>query len=174
MVNTKKMVITALLIAVGIVLPIAFHSVPNGGRMFLPMHIPVFLAGIICGFPYGLACGVITPLLSHLFTQMPPSFMLPSMVCELAAYGTVSALLMRFIRPKKLYIRLYIALIGAMLFGRIFYGVLNALILNVGEYSMQIWLTAAFINAIPGIIIQIAAIPPIVLGLKKAKLIEIQ
>ena len=174
MLSIRKMVIAALFIALGIVLPMAFHSIPNAGRVFLPMHIPVLLCGMICGFPYGLACGIIAPLLSSLFTGMPPVAVLPAMLCELAAYGAVSGLLMRYVRVKNLYVRTYISLIGAMIFGRVFYGILNSLIFSAGDYSMQIWLTAAFVTALPGVAIQIVVIPAIVVVLKKAKLIEIE
>ena len=172
-VNIRNLVLAALFIAVGIVLPMALHSVPNAGRVFLPMHIPILLCGLLCGFPYGLACGIITPILSHLLTGMPPTAMLPAMICELAAYGTVSSLLMRYVKTNNLYANLYIALVGAMLSGRIFYGILNSLIFNAGAYSMQIWLSAAFVTALPGVIIQIAIIPAIIIVLQKAKLIDI-
>ena len=169
MFNIKKMVTASLLIALGIVLPMTLHAIPNAGRIFLPMHIPVLLSGLTCGIPYGLAVGVITPILSHLITGMPPTPMLPQMICELAAYGAVSAVLMRYIKLNNLYIKIYIALIGAMLFGRLFYGVLNSLIFNAGEYSMQMWLTAAFTMALPGIIVQIILIPAVIIALQKAR-----
>jgi len=172
MVNIRKMVAAALFVAIGIVLPLAFHSIPNAGRIFLPMHIPVLLCGLACGFPYGLICGILTPLLSSLFTGMPPVALLPSMLCELAAYGTVSSLLMRYTRVKNFYARLYLSLIGAMLCGRVFYGIMNALVFNAGKYSMQIWLGTAFITALPGVIIQILAVPTIVIALQKANLME--
>ena len=168
----RKLVGTALCIAIGIALPIAFHSIPNAGRIFLPMHISILLCGIVCGLPYGVACGAVTPLLSSLLTGMPPAAMLPSMLCELAVYGLVSSLLMR-LPVKKLYARASIALVGAMLAGRVVLGVLNALIFNAGSYSLSIWLTSSFVTALPGIIIQLALIPAITLGLSKAKLMEL-
>jgi len=167
-----NMVLAALFVTLGMVLPLAFHSVPNSGRIFLPMHIPILLCGILCGFPYGLACGMLTPLLSSLFTGMPPAAMLPSMLCELAAYGTASSLLIRCVRMKNVYVRIYVALIGAMVSGRIFYGILNALVFNAGSYSIQIWLTAAFVTALPGVLIQILVIPVIVVILQKARRID--
>jgi niacin transporter len=170
--NIKKTVTAALLITLGIVLPMAFHSIPNAGGIFLPMHIPVLLCGLICGLPYGFACGVITPLLSSLLTGMPPSAMLPQMLCELAVYGTVTALLIRFAPAKNIYARIYISLIGAMLSGRVVYGILNAVIFKAGVYSMQIWTSAAFMTALPGIAIQLFLIPAIIFALKKAKLID--
>ena len=168
------MVIAALFIALCIILPIMFHSVPNAGNVFLPMHIPVLMCGIICGFPYGLVCGVVAPLLSSLLTGMPPAVFLPSMLCELAAFGTIASLLMRFIRIKNRYAKVYSTLIGAMLIGRIVFGILNALIFMAGSYSMQIWVTAAFVTALPGIVIQILLIPAIVFALQKAKLIDLK
>ena len=171
--NIKKMVGTALFIAIGIALPLAFHSIPNAGRVFLPMHIPILLCGLICGFPYGLACGVVTPLLSSLLTGMPPAAILPAMVCELAVYGLISSLLMRYAAVKNQYASIYIALVGAMLSGRLVLGTVNALIFNAGSYSMQIWVTGAFVTALPGIAIQLVLIPVIIFGLQRAKLVDI-
>jgi niacin transporter len=168
------MVITALLIAIGIVLPLAFHHVPGAGRIFLPMHIPILICGLICGVPYGLAAGIITPILSSLTTGMPPAAILPAMTFELAAYGVVSAVIMRYAPLKNLYARTYVSLVGAMLIGRVFFGIMNALIFSAGEYSMQIWLTAAFITALPGIAIQIVVIPSVVVALQKVKLIDVR
>lgn len=60
-VRIRKTVITALCVALCIVLPMAFHMVKNAGTIFLPMHIPVLLCGLICGWQYGLVCGLIGP-----------------------------------------------------------------------------------------------------------------
>lgn len=171
MTNTKRLTLAGLCVALGVVLPIAFHSVANAGSIFLPMHIPVLLCGLICGWPYGLACGVLAPLLSSLITGMPPMAYLPSMLCELAVYGFVSGLLMRYVKTGKLLADLYLSLIGAMLAGRVVFGLLNALLFQAGEYSVVLWTTAAFVTALPGIVIQLAVIPVLVLALKKAKLI---
>lgn len=174
MTKTKKyiweMVIAALCVALGIVLPVAFHSIPNAGSVLLPMHIPVLLCGLLCGPAYGLACGILTPLLSSLITSMPPAAVLPSMICELAVYGFIAGLLVILIRTGSQIANVYISLVGAMLIGRVIYGIVNALIFRAGEYSMQMWLTASFVTALPGIIIQLVLLPLVVLALRKAKL----
>jgi niacin transporter len=103
---------------------------------------------------------------------MPSAAILPSMVFELTVYGTVSSLLMRFIPIKTTALKIYISLTGAMLSGRIVYGILNALIFKAGNYSIQIWLSAALLTAWPGILIQIFVIPTAVIALRKANLIE--
>lgn len=172
--KTKKyiweMVIAALCIALGVVLPVAVHSIPNAGSILLPMHLPVLLCGLLCGPAYGLACGVLAPLLSSLITSMPPAAMLPSMICELAVYGLTAGLLILLVRTGSQTANVYISLVGAMLLGRVIYGAVNALIFRAGEYSLQMWLTASFVTALPGIVIQLVLLPLIVLALRKAKL----
>lgn len=172
--KTKKyiweMVLASLCVALGVVLPIAVHWVPNAGSVLLPMHIPVLLCGLLCGPAYGLACGLLAPLLSSLITGMPPVAYLPSMLCELAVYGFVAGLLICLVRTRSQAANVYIALIGAMLVGRAAYGAMNALIFRAGEYSLQIWMAASFVTALPGIVIQLVLLPLIVLALRKAKL----
>ena len=68
MTKTKRIVIAGLCVALGVVLPVAVHSIPNAGNILLPMHIPVLLCGLICGPWYGLACGLLTPILSSLIS----------------------------------------------------------------------------------------------------------
>lgn len=99
--NTKQLVLAALCVALGVVLPVAFHSIPNAGSVLLPMHIPVLLCGLVCGPVYGLLSGILTSLLSSMITGMPPMAYLPSMLCELAAYGLAAGVLRRFVRTGK-------------------------------------------------------------------------
>ena len=169
--KTKQLVLTALFVALGVVLPQAFHAIPNAGSIFLPMHIPVLIAGFATGPVYGLICGVLTPVLSHLIFSMPPAPVLPGMLCELAMYGLMTGLLNKFVKIENNLVKNYVVLIGAMLCGRITYGILNALIFKAGSYSMQAWISAALVTAIPGIIIQLVLIPILVDRLQKANLI---
>lgn len=167
----RKSVITAFCIALCVVLPMAFHMVQNAGKIFCPMHIPVLLCGLICGWPYGVLCGLVGPLLSTLITGMPVMSLLPPMMLELAVYGAVTGILMRIVHTKSNYVNLYISLICAMLSGRIISGIAKALIFSAGAYSFDAWITTSFITALPGIIIHLAIIPTIVITLTKARLI---
>ncbi len=169
--NVKKLIITAVCIALCVVLPMAFHAIPNAGSIFLPMHIPVLLCGLICGWPFGLAAGLAGPFLSALITGMPPMAFLPSMLVELSVYGIVAGILAALIRTGKPILDLYFSLIGAMLAGRLVAGILNALIFRAGSYSIGAWVTGYFATALPGIIIQLILIPAIVFALERAKLI---
>ena len=125
--NTKHLIITALCMALGVVLPMAFHMIPNAGSVMLPMHIPVLLCGLVCGPVLGLICGILTPILSSLITGMPGPAYLPSMICELAVYGLLAGVMIKLIKTEKPLVNLYASLITAMIGGRIVYGLMNAL-----------------------------------------------
>lgn len=167
----KKSIITAVCIALCVVLPQAFHAVPNAGAIYLPMHIPVLLCGLICGWSYGLLCGLAGPALSALLTGMPPAAVLPGMLVECGVYGLVTGLLMQLVRTKHPYADLYISLAAAMLLGRVVSGIAKALIFSAGSYSMASWVAGSFVTALPGIVIQLALLPSIVYALMRARLI---
>ena len=172
--NTLYLVITGLCIALCVALPLAFHAVPNAGSVFSPMHIPVLLCGLICGCPLGLACGLLGPLLSSLITGMPPQAYLPPMMVELAVYGLVTGLMMRFIRMGNLIADLFFSLITAMLIGRVAAGLARALIFAPGKMTLAAWAGSYFVTSLPGIAIQLVFIPAIVIALEKAKLIPVR
>jgi len=170
MTYVKKMVLTAACAALCVVVPMAFHAIPNAGSIFLPMHIPVLLCGMICGWPFGLSCGLVGPLLSSLITGMPPAAILPGMMVECAVYGGVAGLLMRYVRTGNRFADLYLSLIPAMLAGRVVSGIAKALIFAPGT-SLAAWATASFVTALPGIVIQLVLVPVIVAGLQRSRLI---
>lgn len=99
--QVKKLVMAAMCVALGIILPMAFHTIQNAGSIFLPMHIPVLICGLLCGWQYGLICGFLTPVLSSFFTGMPPAAILPAMACELAVYGVLTGICIKFIHTGK-------------------------------------------------------------------------
>ena len=171
--SVKNMTLTAACIALCVVLPIAFHSIPDAGSVFLPMHIPVLICGMICGWPYGLVCGLMGPLLSSALTGMPPVAILPAMMVECATYGMVSGIILKLVHTKNTYADLYIALVVAMLAGRVLSGIAKALIFMPG-ISMKAWIMASFVTALPGILIQLVFLPSVVQMLMKAKVIPVR
>ena len=168
--NIKRLTVTALSVALCVVLPMAFHIIPNAGSVMLPMHIPVQLCGLICGWQYGLLCGILGPLVSSLVTGMPPAAILPGMMVECGMYGCVGGLLMERIFTGSLYADLYLCLPVAMLAGRVISGIVKALILTPG-LSFTAWATASFVTALPGISIQLILIPTLIVALTRAGLI---
>lgn len=167
----KKSIITAVCIALCIILPQALHAIPKAGAIYSPMHIPILLCGLICGWQYGALCGLAGPLLSSLFTGMPAAASLPPMMIECAVYGLISGLVIKFLFTKNTYADLYISLVSAMLTGRIVAGIVKALIFARGEITIAAWAATYFVTALPGIIIQLVLIPSLVFALMKSNLI---
>lgn len=157
--KTYRTALAGLLVALGILLPyFTAHMFGLPGTVLLPMHIPVFLIGLLCGPGFGLACGLMIPLLSSLFTGMPPAFpMLPIMAGELMTYGLLSGLLYQKTK------RIYLSMLPAMLCGRVVYGLIFALLtLSGGEVLRALSVSAAFVQGLPGIAIQLVLVPVIV------------
>ena len=163
-----RTVLGALFVALCVVLPIALHIIPDAGTVVLPMHIPVLICGLLCGWPYGCICGLLGPALSSLLTGMPPVAILPAMMVECATYGAVSGLVLEYVRTRNLTADLYIALITAMIAGRVVSGIAKALIFTPG-ITMTAWITASFVTALPGIVLQLVLIPQVVRMLMKTQ-----
>lgn len=167
---SKRIVLTAVCTALCVVLPMAFHAFPGGGNVFLPMHIPVLLCGMMCSWPYGFICGLLGPLLSCLITSMPPLAYLPSMMVECAVYGCVAGAMLKLVHTKRTYLDLYISMVTAMLLGRLVAGLAKAFIFAPGT-PVFAWATTSLIEGIPGIVIQLALLPTIVFTLMRARLL---
>ena len=69
--NLKKLIYAALCLALCMVLPLLTGQIPEIGKRLSPMHIPVFLCGFLCGWPWGLAVGAIAPILRSFLFGMP-------------------------------------------------------------------------------------------------------
>lgn len=166
--NTKRLVLAAMFMAIGLVLPFITGQIPEIGKMLCPMHFPIMLCGIVCGWQYGLAVGFITPLLRSVLFAMP--VMVPngiSMAFELATYGVVIALIYRVL-PKKVW-ALYVSLLVSMISGRIVWGLTRFVIAGVisKPFTFAAFLSGAITTAIPGIILQLILIPSLVIAIKK-------
>lgn len=166
----KKMTITAICAALCVVLPMAFHAIPNGGSILLPMHIPVLLCGLVCGWPYGFVCGLLGPFLSCIATGMPPMAMLPGMMVECGVYGLVCGLMMRYVRTGKATVDLYLSMITAMVLGRVVAGLAKSLIFAPGTAPFA-WVTTSLLTGIPGIVIQLVLMPLLIFTLTRANLV---
>ena len=167
--SIHNLVMAAVFLNLGLVLPFFTGNIPTIGAMLLPMHLPVLLCGIILGPKYGALVGLILPVMRSLMLGMPPLFPnAVSMTFELATYGAVIGLL--YGRLPKTVPFLYASLIGAMLAGRAVWAVVRVLLLGLAdvEFSFELFLTGAFLNAVPGIIVQIVLIPALILALQRA------
>ena len=165
--KTKNLIIAAFCLALGLVLPGAFHAI-GAGTVFLPMHIPVLLAGFLCGPWWAMVVGLVAPMLRHSLFLMPPLVTAIAMSFELAAYGLFSGLLYQLLPKKRS--NIYVSLILAMLGGRIVWGIAMTIISGVtgSEFGWAAFIAGAFTSAVPGIIVHIILIPVLVMSLQKA------
>ena len=167
--SIQKMVMAGVCLALCLVLPFVTGQIPQIGSQLSPMHIPVLLCGLVCGWPWALAVGFIAPGLRFLLFGMPPIF--PTgvgMMFELAAYGAIAGVMVALL-PRKTW-ALYAALIVAMIGGRIVWGVVRwaLTMFGSGAFTFQAFLAGAVLNAWPGIICHILIVPPLALALRKA------
>lgn len=167
--NTKNLVTAAVCLALCLVLPFLTGQIPQIGSALSPMHIPVLLAGFLCGPWWAAAVGAVAPPLRFALFQKPPLFPTGLAMCfELAAYGLISGLLYR--RLPKRPASIYTALIAAMLAGRVVWGAVRVVLSGVsGEpFTWEMFMAGAFFKAVPGIVVHIVLIPLLVMALKRA------
>ena len=169
-----NLTLAAMFMAIGLVLPFLTGQIKQIGSMLLPMHIPVFLCGLICGWQYGLIVGLILPILRSMMFGMPILFPTGiAMAFELATYGVVIGWLYSHSRWQCV-IALYRCMIMAMLSGRLVWGVVQILLLGINGngFTWQMFIAGAFLNAIPGIILQLILIPAIMVALNRTGLVR--
>ena len=170
-IHLRRLIYSAICLALAMVLPLLTGQIQTIGQMLCPMHIPVLLCGFLCGWPWGLAVGLIAPFLRFALFGMPPVFPMGiSMSLELAAYGAFSGLLYRVFPKKPGY--LYLSLITAMVAGRLVWGAARYVLagLSGSDFPISAFLSGAVTTALPGIALQLVLVPLIVLALRKAKL----
>lgn len=168
--HVKNLVLSALFLALCLVLPFLTGQIPEVGGMLCPMHIPVLLCGFFCHWPWALMVGLVAPVLRSVLFGMPPMF--PVAVCmsfELATYGVVSGLLSRALPRKKWSV--YAALLGAMVAGRLVWGAARFLCagLDPSAFGFAAFFAGAVTTAIPGILVQLVLIPVLVFALRRQK-----
>lgn len=163
------MILSAVLLAVGMVLPMLTMQVKEIGDSLLPMHIPVLLCGILCGWQYGGFIGLVLPFFRSVTFGMPPIY--PNavwMALELAAYGVAIGLVYSAFKKKNI-LSIYVSLVSAMLLGRVVWGIAKAVLLGVGgkPFTFTMFWVGGFADALPGIILQLVLIPLLVTVLNK-------
>ena len=162
MTSTKKAAITSLCIALCYVLPLVFHATASGA-LFAPMHFPILLCGGIAG-----------PLISSILSGMPALARLIYFVPETITSGFCAGLFMKWIRTGNLTLDLFCSLIPSMLLGRVVGGLAEALF-YLSEmdqpFTIKLWAASYFVGSLPGIILQLAILPSLVIALEKSRLI---
>lgn len=169
-----KLLYSAMFLSLGLLLPFLTAQIPQFGASLLPMHLPVILCGFVCGPMWGLTVGAATPLLRSFIFVTP--ILIPdaiAMAFELAVYAFVAGLLFKKLR-KNIFM-CYIALITSMVCGRLVWGAVMFILIfagvSEGTIALSLIWTNTVLQSIPGIILQLVAIPVIVNILRKNRLL---
>lgn len=167
--NIRNLTISGFMLALGLVLPFLTGQIPQIGRALLPMHLPVFLCALICGWKYGLLVGAVIPLLRHLLFTMPPFQVAIAMTFEMATYGLAAGYIYFKMKKSNPVAAVYTALVSAMILGRIVWGIAQMILMGVqgNPFGFQAFLGGALFSAIPGIILQLVLVPALILLLEK-------
>lgn len=156
--KARELALAGLLGALGLTLPIGFHALGWGGKVLLPMHLPILVAGFLLGAPTAVGLGLVVPLLSAALTGMPPLAppVAPLMSLELAAKAGVASLLYRTLR-----LPLWVALPAALVADWVVLGL--AVAAGARFFSIQGsvvgYVAAAIAVGLPGTALQVAAAP---------------
>ncbi len=163
----RNLTIAGVCLALALLLPFVTGQIPNVGSMLCPMHIPVLLCAFFVSWKWAMGVGFLAPILRFMLFSMPPMPFGIAMAFELATYGLVASVMYKLL-PKKRW-SIYIALVSAMILGRIVWGAARMVIAGVtaNPFTWQMFIGGALLEAIPGIIIQIVLIPIIVMAVKK-------
>lgn len=168
--NIKKLGLSAMFIAIGLILPFFTGQIPKFGNMLLPMHIPVFICAFICDWRYGMAVGLILPQMRSVIFGMPVFYPTAiAMSAELATYGLVTGLIYGKSGQKGIS-NIYISMVVAMIAGRALWGISEVILLGItgNAFTFQMFIAGAFLNAVPGIILQLVLVPAVVIRIKPA------
>ncbi len=154
--SARDIAIGGLFGALGVALPMVFHLV-GLGRVFLPMHLPVLVCGLLVSPVVALAVGIVTPLASSALTGMPP--IVPTgliMTLELGALALIASMARRWLR-----LPVMLSVIAAMAAARIVTGLeMLALAPLMGlKQSPIAYLAATAISSWPGLVLQLVVAP---------------
>lgn len=169
----RNLAYAAVCLALCLALPFLTGQIPEVGNMLCPMHLPVLLAGFLCGPWWGALVGAVAPVYRFFLFGMPPIFPTGFAMCfELAAYGLVSGWLYRRLPEKRGCV--YAALLAAMVSGRVVWGLVMKMVATAGTdgFTWTMFLSGALLNAIPGIVLQLVLIPVLVLALRKTGILR--
>ena len=168
-----RMVYAAVCIALALILPLFLGQVQVFMQGISPMHIPAILCGFLCGPWYGLAVGMISPILRSMIFTMPPMYPTAiAMAFELGTYGLVTGLLYKALKKMNFWSRTYISMIVAMVAGRVVGGIAQAILLGLNgkPYGLEAFATAYFVNTSVGMVIHLIVVPLILFALMQARL----
>ncbi|MCL6545273.1 MAG: hypothetical protein K6T61_08580 [Bryobacteraceae bacterium] len=154
----RHLVVNAMIMAIGLTLPMAFHAVGLGSK-FTPMLLPLLLNGFLSPLAWAVAVGGLTPLVSAFATGMPPLYppvaFIMSVECMVLA-GTARIL---FCATRG---RLWPSLAAAIICGRAVSLSLSWFTAAYLDLPQRLSVLASLVQGLPGIALQLSVVPLVV------------
>jgi len=166
--TSNELITASFILALGVLFPLIFHIFGIAGPIFLPMHVPVFIAGVLLVPELAILVGVLSPFLSSLLTGMPLLFPIAIiMMFELGAYGWLTSKLIRSYHQKVI-----TSLVIAMVCGRALAALIAYLLVRLFQIELNplLYIKGAIITGLPGILLQLILLPVLVRAIQKMTL----
>jgi hypothetical protein len=164
--TTRQITSIALMIALCIIVPVIFHFI-GAGAMFLPMFLPILIAGFLIEFPFAILVGLLGPWISALATGMPPLF--PTALIMSVEGLTVTAIVSYLYHKKEM--PFWICLISGILMGRVSLVIVGFTIAPLLGLPGELFSIYKLAESLPGVLLQLILIPIILKRLWKYQVI---
>jgi len=164
--TTKQITLTSLFLALCIIVPMLFHFI-GAGAMFLPMFLPILLAGFLIEFPLAILVGLLGPWISALITGMPPLF--PTALIMSVEGLTAAGIISYLYHQKKL--NFWICLIAGILMERVSLVIMGFTIAPLLGLPGELFSIYKLTESLPGVLLQLILLPIILKMLWKFQVV---
>lgn len=93
--DTRTYAWSAAFVACNIALPQLCHLVPGGGLVWLPIYLFTLVAAYKFGLAAGLLTAILSPVANNLGFGMPPTAMLPIILCKSVLLAVAASMIAR-------------------------------------------------------------------------------
>ena len=165
--ETKNITLSALIITLGIVIPVAFHAI-GMGNVFLPMYWPLAAGAFFLSPRWAGLTGMVTPAISFVLTGMPPLSppVLPVMMAEL----TILTLIISYLNTHHKLAVLWILIIG-LLFSKLVLFMAVWMISPIIGLPPSLISISSIVHGLPGTAIILILVPVLVKRLTNRNII---
>ena len=161
--DIRRIPLAAMFTALGVLFPQLFHLLGLGST-FLPMFLPVLTAAVLLRVRLAMTVAVLTPILSWMLTGMPPLSppILPLLIIELIATAALVSILRLQLRWAVLP-----AIAAGFLLDRLLLLVIIEAVTAISGIHHPLLGPAAVLAGIPGVVMNLAVIPPVILLIER-------
>jgi hypothetical protein len=167
-IKTQNITLSAMFIALGILIPVLFHII-GIGPVFLPMFWPIAVSAFFVPVSYAIAVGMLTPILSTIVTGMPPISppILHVMIFELCFLSGIIG----FMYNKTLFGSFWLTLTG-LIVSRIVLYICAAILSPILGLPTELVSMAMILRGIPGTISMLLFIPILIRRVKNEPILK--